>query len=75
VVDGRIWYVSKIAWKPTDLMEFDPATGTQRMLGHLDTELHDVGFSAAPTRDRIVITPLGMEDTDVGSFRLSKASR
>jgi Tol biopolymer transport system component/DNA-binding winged helix-turn-helix (wHTH) protein len=75
VVDGRIWYVSKIAWKPTDLMEFDPATGTQRTLGHLDTELHDVGFSAAPKRDRIVITPLGMEDTDVGSFRLSKAPR
>jgi hypothetical protein len=56
-------------------MEFDPATGTQRMLGHLDTELQDVGFSAAPKRDRIVITPLGMEDTDVGSFRLSKAPR
>jgi Tol biopolymer transport system component/DNA-binding winged helix-turn-helix (wHTH) protein len=75
VVDGRIWYVSKVAWKPTDLMEFDPATGTQRMLGRLDTELHDVGFSAAPTRDRIVITPLGMQDTDVGSFRLSEAPR
>jgi Tol biopolymer transport system component/DNA-binding winged helix-turn-helix (wHTH) protein len=75
VVDGRIWYVSKIAWKPTYLTEFDPATGTQRMLGLLDTELHDVGFSAAPKRDRVVITPLGMEDTDIGSFRLSQAPR
>jgi len=75
VVDGRIWYVAKVAWKPTEIMEFDPVTGTQRVLVHIDTELHDVGFSATPKRDRIVITPLGTEDTDVGSFRLSAAGR
>jgi len=75
VVDGRIWYVAKIAWK-TDLIEFDPATGTQRALGHLgETELHDVGFSAAPNRERVVLTPLGTEDTDIGSFHLSAAAR
>jgi Tol biopolymer transport system component/DNA-binding winged helix-turn-helix (wHTH) protein len=76
VVDGRIWYVAKIAWKPTDLMEFDPATGAQRSLGHLvETELHDVGFSASPKRDRVALTPLGAEDTDVGSFHLGTTTR
>jgi Tol biopolymer transport system component/DNA-binding winged helix-turn-helix (wHTH) protein len=75
VVDGRIWYVSKVAWKPTDIVEFDPAAGTRRILGHLETELRDVGFSAAPTGDRIVITPLGIEDTDIGSFRLGVAAQ
>lgn len=74
VVDGRIWYVGKVAWKPTELMEFDPATGAQRVLVHIETELHDVGFSASPKRDRVVITPLGTEDTDVGSFRISAAA-
>jgi len=73
VVDGRIWYVGKVAWKPTELMEFDPATGAQRVLVHIDTELHDVGFGASPKRDRVVITPLGTEDTDVGSFRITRA--
>jgi Tol biopolymer transport system component/DNA-binding winged helix-turn-helix (wHTH) protein len=75
VVDGRIWYVSRVAWKPTDMLEFDPATGAQRVLGHIEAELRDVGFSASPKRDRIVITPLGTEDTDIGSFRLSVAPR
>ena len=76
VVDGRIWYVAKIAWKPTDLIEFDPATGTQRPLGHLaETELHDVGFSAAPNREHVVLTPLGTEDTNINSFHLNAAAR
>ena len=71
VVDGRIWYVSKVAWKPTDILEYDPTTDAQRIVLHMDTELHDVGFSVSPNRDRILITPLGTEDTDIGSFRLS----
>lgn len=75
VVDGRIWYVSKVAWKPTDILEFDPATDKQRVVAHIETELHDVGFSASPNRDRILITPLGTEDTDIGSFRLSSVAR
>ena len=74
VVDGRIWYVSKVAWKPTDILEYDPATDAQRVVLHMDTELHDVGFSVSPNRDRILITPLGTEDTDIGSFRLSAAT-
>ncbi len=75
VVDGRIWYVSKVAWKPTDIVEFDPATGAQRVVAHLEAELHDVGFSATAKRDRIAVTPLGTEDTDIGSFRLGTAAR
>jgi Tol biopolymer transport system component len=73
VVDGRIWYVAKVAWKPTDLVEFDPATGATRTVGHFDTELHDVAFSVTPARDRVVIVPLGVEDTDVGAFRIGSA--
>jgi len=74
VVDGRIWYVSKVAWKPVDLLEFDPATGAQRVLVHLEAELHNVGFSVTPKRDRVALTPLGTEDTDIGAFRLSAAA-
>jgi hypothetical protein len=40
------------------------------VLGHLQTELHDVAFSPTPARDRVVIVPLGAEDTDIGAFRL-----
>ena len=75
VVDGRIWYVSKVAWKPVDLLEFDPATGAQRVLVHLEAELHNVGFSVTPKRDRVALTPLGTEDTDIGAFRLSATAR
>jgi Tol biopolymer transport system component len=70
IVDGRIWYMSQVAWKPVDLIEFDPATGARRVLGHLQTELHDVAFSPTPARDRVVIVALGAEDTDIGAFRL-----
>jgi Tol biopolymer transport system component/DNA-binding winged helix-turn-helix (wHTH) protein len=75
VVDGRIWYVSKVAWKPVDLLEFDPATGAQRVLVHLEAELHNVGFSVTPKRDRVALTPLGTEDTDIGAFRLGATAR
>jgi hypothetical protein len=75
VVDGRIWYVSKVAWKPTDIIEFDPATDARRVVAHLEAELHEVGFSAASGRDRVAITPLGSEDTDIGSFRLEAGAR
>lgn len=72
VVDGRIWYVSKVAWKPTDILEFDPATGNQRVVGHLQTELRDVRFSPTPKRDRIALVPLSVEDTDIGAFELTR---
>jgi hypothetical protein len=74
VVDGKIWYVSKVDWKPVDIVELDPATGTQRTLAHLDTELQDVNFSVTPARDRIVVAPLGVEDTDIGAFQISVES-
>jgi hypothetical protein len=37
----------------------------------LNAELRDVAFSVAPSRDRIVIAPLGVQDIDVGAFQLS----
>jgi Tol biopolymer transport system component len=75
VVDGRIWYVSKVARKPVDIIEFDPATDARRVVAHLEADLHDVGFSATPGHDRVAITPLGAEDTDIGSFRLEARAR
>ena len=74
VVDGKIWYVSKADWKPIDIIELDPATGAQRTRAHLDTELQDVNFSVTPARDRIVIAPLGVEDTDIGAFQIGVES-
>jgi hypothetical protein len=71
IVDGRVWFVGKVYWKPTDILELDPGTGSKRTLAHLETELRDVSFSVTPKRDRIVIAPLGIEDTDIGAFRLT----
>lgn len=75
IVDGKVWFVTKVAWKPTDLAEFDPATGKRRAIAHLDAQLHDVAFSVTPKRDRIVLAPLGIEDTDIGLFKLSATGR
>jgi Tol biopolymer transport system component/DNA-binding winged helix-turn-helix (wHTH) protein len=74
VIDGKIWFVSKISWRPSDFMEFDPATGKTRLLGSVDSELRDAGFDVTPARDRIVIVPVGAEDTDVGAFRLTRSN-
>lgn len=74
VVDGKIWFVSKISWRPTEFMQFDPATGKTRLLGRVDSELRDAGFDVTPARDRIVIVPVGVEDTDVGAFRLTRSN-
>jgi Tol biopolymer transport system component/DNA-binding winged helix-turn-helix (wHTH) protein len=73
IVDGRVWFVGKIYWKPSEILEFDPATGNRRQVAHLDTELRDVAFSVTPKRDRIVLAPLGIEDTDIGAFKLTAA--
>ena len=74
IVDGRIWYVSRVAWKPFDLLEFDPSTQHVRSIAHLETELHDVNFSVTSARDRVVVVPLSAEDTDVGAFKLTSAA-
>ena len=74
VVDGHIWFVPKAAWKPTDIIEFDPATGKDHVLARLEAELHDVGFSVMPSRDHIVVALLGTEDTDVGAFRFAASA-
>ena len=75
VVDGKIWYVSNTSWRPADLMELDPSRGKDRLLGRVDGELRDASFSVTPARDRVVVVPVGTEDTDVGAFRLTRANK
>jgi hypothetical protein len=74
IVDGRIWYCtsSRIVSKTTELHEFDPQGGGERTLARIESELADAVFSAAPTRDRIVVVTVGSEDTDIGAFRLTR---
>jgi hypothetical protein len=38
VVDGRSVRFQRLPWKPVDLLDFDPATGAQRVLVHLEAE-------------------------------------
>ncbi len=75
VVDGRIWYLSDLAIKPAELRQFDPATGDDRLLGHLDAELRELSFAVPPSRDRIIIAPLAVDDADVGAFQLQAARK
>ena len=45
------------------------------MLVRMDAQLYDVAFAVTPKHDRIVIAPLGIEDTDIGMFRLTASDR
>ncbi len=74
VVDGRIWYLSGFEVKPLVLHELDPTTGEERELKRIDIALKDVNFSVAPSRDAIVLSEIGTEDTDVGMFTLTPAA-
>lgn len=75
VVDGRIWYMAAVGMNPTVLREFDPNDGSDHLIANLNVRLRDVTFSIAPARDRIVVTPVVAEDTDVGAFRLVAAGQ
>jgi Tol biopolymer transport system component/DNA-binding winged helix-turn-helix (wHTH) protein len=70
VVDGRIWYLRGFGVSPTELREFDPASGVERTLAHWDIELNDFNFSVTSARDGIVIARVASEDIDVGAFQL-----
>jgi Tol biopolymer transport system component/DNA-binding winged helix-turn-helix (wHTH) protein len=74
VVDGKIWYVTKLLAKPFDLREFDPTTGIDRQLVSVESSLREFNFSVAPTRDRVIFTPAGPEDIDVGAFDLAPST-
>jgi len=74
VVDGAIWYIRGLSIEPAELRKFDPADGSDVPLGQLDTELRDVRFAVAPTRDRVIVSKIRTEDIDVGAFTLDRAS-
>jgi hypothetical protein len=71
LVGGRIWYVSAMMMEPFDLREFDPVSGTDRVLAHVKAWLRDASFDVTPSRDRVLFAPMGPEDSDVGAFKLS----
>ncbi|MDR3388502.1 MAG: winged helix-turn-helix domain-containing protein [Rudaea sp.] len=70
LIDGRIWYVTGYMLKPFDLREFDPATGGDRPLAHVNALLRDVNFSVAPSHDHVLFATMGPEDIDIGAFDL-----
>ena len=76
IVDGRIWHFapSRFVSKSTDLLEFNPQDGSERVLAHIDAEPRDALFSVAPRHDRILYTTAISEDTDIGALRLTHAS-
>jgi Tol biopolymer transport system component/DNA-binding winged helix-turn-helix (wHTH) protein len=74
IVDGKVWYLTGLDEKPTALHELDPATSADREVAVLDLNLRDQNFSVTPARDAIVVTPAGTDDTDIGAFRLVRAS-
>lgn len=71
VVDGHVWYVSAAMMEPFDLREFDPASGSDRVLMSVKAWLRDANFSVTPSRDRVLFAPMGPEDSDVGAFKLA----
>jgi Tol biopolymer transport system component/DNA-binding winged helix-turn-helix (wHTH) protein len=73
VVDGRIWFLTGIEVKPIALRELDPATGEERVLGYFDVTLKDVNFSVMPDRKSVLLSQIGTEDTDIGTFTLKRA--
>jgi hypothetical protein len=76
VIDGRIWHfaASRYVSKSTDLLEFNPQDGSERVLAHIDAEPRDALFSVAPRHDRILYATAVSEDTDIGALRLTRSS-
>ncbi|HZP66245.1 MAG TPA: winged helix-turn-helix domain-containing protein [Rudaea sp.] len=70
IVHGRVWYLRDIEFRPIDIHEFDPATGSDRSLGVYPMDLADLNFSVSPDGSRVVLVPVAARDTDVGAFRL-----
>lgn len=74
VTRGKIWYVRDMEFNPTDIRELDPATGQTRSVGKFPIEMVDVNFSVSADQRRIIAVPLAHDDTDVGAFKLKRAT-
>ncbi|GAA0718537.1 winged helix-turn-helix domain-containing protein [Dokdonella soli] len=74
LVDGRVWYLADLGVRTMTLHEFDPANGKDRAVAKLGALLEDLSFSVTPNHDAIIFTPVDVEDTDVGMFRLARTS-
>ena len=74
VTRGKVWYVRDMEFNPTDIRELDPATGQTRSVGKFPIELVDVNFSVSADQQHIVAVPLAHDDTDVGAFKLKRAT-
>jgi len=75
VIGGRIWHFapSRVANPSTDLLEFNPQDGSERVLAHIDAEPRDALFSITPQHDRVLYTTVVSEDTDIGALHLARA--
>jgi Tol biopolymer transport system component/DNA-binding winged helix-turn-helix (wHTH) protein len=75
VVGGRIWHFapSRYVSPSSDLLEFNPLDGSERVLAHIEAEPRDALFSVSPQHDRILYTTIVSEDTDIGALRLTRA--
>lgn len=72
VAGGHVWYLADLGVRTANLREYDPANGSDRLAAELDLLLQGVDFDVTPARDALVFTPVDVEDTDVGIFRLSR---
>jgi Tol biopolymer transport system component/DNA-binding winged helix-turn-helix (wHTH) protein len=72
VVGGRIWYLADLGVRSANLREFDPATGSGRVVAKLDTMLQSLDFDVTRAGDALIFAPIDAEDTDVGFFRLRR---
>ena len=73
-VDGKIWYLAGVGDDLATLHELDPATGSDRVLRELHLSLQDLNFSVTPDRKALILTPVGVENTDVGILSLEPVS-
>jgi len=73
VVGGHIWYLTGFEVKPIVLHDLDPATGEEHVLRRMDISLKDVNFTVMPDRKSLVLSEIGTEDTDVGTFTLTRS--
>ena len=73
LVDGHVWYISDYGIRTATLHDLDPTDGSDRIVGKLDLLIQDFTFGVMPGHDSIIFSPVDVEDTDVGMFRLSRA--
>ncbi|MEO7324992.1 MAG: winged helix-turn-helix domain-containing protein [Dokdonella sp.] len=72
IVDGHVWYLTDIGIRSAVMHDFDPANGEDREVRKLDLLLQDFSFSITPQHDAIIFAPVDVEDTDIGTFRLTR---